>query len=252
MKKRALSLLLALVMTLTLAAPVLARDDTETIFSNINSEVDEVGSPALRIITLKDATTWSYNDASDGCGMFELIGARLDNYSGAESTNGGEITNNFDNGYTCSSWALDEVRQADWIGIFPDSLRHVDLRENIMRAEFAAVSVNTYVLLARQTVQPYSPNPFSNTNDADVLRAYAAQLTDGMGGGKFSPNTLLTREQGATMLARAYKHALYPDYTLARDDEFQLEYSRPAFFDDDESISDTPPEMPAGNGGQKI
>ena len=328
MKKRTLSLLLALLTALTLMTPALARDDTETIFGNINYEVDEVGSPALRRITLKDTarpievvrvttfhwnqgvgtdapgkisiieytqqngtwkqdqvvgtwnaegrnirgienvywdaypdfvmlpghsyvikpsdtSTWSYNDASDGCGMFEVIGARLDNFNDAGNTNGNTgnntLPNNFDNGYQCSGWALDEVRQADYIGIFPDSLRYADLTQPITRAEFAAVSVNLYVLLAQRMVEPYSPNPFTDTSDRDVLRAYAAQLTDGTGNGKFSPNAQLTREQGATMLARAYKHAIYPDYTLVKDDTnnktYPLSYSRPAFFDDDGDIS---------------
>lgn len=194
------------------------------------------------IVQPSDTSTWSYNEASQNHGMFELHGYYLRNFNDAGNTNGSTgITNNFDNGYKCSDWAQDEVRQADQIGIFPDSLRHVDLTQPITRAEFAAVSVNLYVLLAQQMVEPYSPNPFTDTSDRDVLRAYAAQLTDGTGNGKFSPNAQLTREQGATMLARAYKHAIYPDYTLAKDDTnnktYPLSYSRPAFFDDDGDIS---------------
>ena len=56
--------------------------------------------------------------------------------------------NNFDNGYQCSGWALDEVRQADFLGIFPESLRTADLTKPITRAEFAGVSVNTYIRMA--------------------------------------------------------------------------------------------------------
>lgn len=321
--KKVMSFLLAFAIVFSMASPALARDDTQTLYTNMNSDPVLSGPSKLKqirlnddrdpvevvrittyhwnnglgtdrpgkisvwegdqklgewqaegrnyfglenvywdaypdlvmmpghsyIIKVSDLSTWSYNEASGNCGMFELIGAYLPNFNSAGTTtpatpsqtgNTG-ITNNFDNGYKCSSWALDEVRQADYIGIFPDALRHVDLTQPITRAEFAAVSVNTYVLLAKRMVEPYSPNPFSDTNDRDVLRAYAAQLTDGTGGGKFSPNEKLTREQGATMLARAYKHTIYPEYTLARDDtnnkNFPLSYSRPAFFDDDSDIS---------------
>ena len=146
--------------------------------------------------------------------------------------------NNFDNGYQSSGWAQDEVRQADFLGIFPDSLRRADLTQPITRAEFAGVAVNAYVRMAKRTVEPFSPNPFSDTDDRDVLRAYAAQIVSGTGGGAFSPNDNLTREQGAAMLSRAYKHTIYPEYTLAEDSRFPLSYSRPAFFEDDADISD--------------
>ena len=148
------------------------------------------------------------------------------------------ITNDFDHGYKCSAWAEDEVKQADFIGIFPDSLRHADLTQPITRAEFAAVSVNMYCRMANTTVEPYSPNPFTDTNDRDVLRAYTVGITGGTGGTSFSPNINLTREQGATMLTRAYKRMIYPDWTLATDSQFPLSYSRPAFFADDAEISD--------------
>ena len=98
--------------------------------------------------------------------------------------------------------------------------------------------MNTYVRMSKRMVEPYSPNPFTDTNDTDILRAYAAQLTGGTGGTNFSPDMNLTREMGATMLARAYKKTIYPDYTLATDSQYPLSYSRPAFFADDAEISE--------------
>ena len=184
---------------------------------------------------IKDSghSTWSQNETSENCGMFELRGAFQ-----PKSDSAPPKENNFDNGYRCSDWALDEVKQADFIGIFPDSLRNVDLTQPITRAEFAAVSVNMYCRKANTTVEPYSPNPFTDTNDRDVLRAYAVGITAGTGGTSFSPNINLTREQGATMLTRAYKRMIYPEWTLATDSQFPLSYSRPAFFEDDADISD--------------
>ena len=127
--------------------------------------------------------------------------------------------------------------QSDFVGIFPDSLRSADLTLPITRAEFAAVSVNTFVRMAQMAVEPYSPNPFTDTSDRDVLRAYAAGITSGVTATTFNPNANLTREQGAVMLARAYKRLIYPEWTLARDAEFPLHYDRPAFFTDDALIS---------------
>ena len=145
--------------------------------------------------------------------------------------------NNFDNGYQCSGWALDVVRQADFLGIFPESLRTADLTKPITRAEFAGVSVNAYVRMAKRAVEPAGPSPFTDTDDVDVLRAYAAQIVSGTGNNTFSPDATLTREQGATMLGRVCKHIIFPEYTLSEDARFTLIYSRPAFFDDDEEIS---------------
>ena len=188
------------------------------------------------IVKPSDKSTWSYNETSKNQGMFELYGNYQKNAATGNPSSG--ITNDFDHGYKCSAWAEDEVKQADFIGIFPDSLRHVDLTQPITRAEFAAVSVNTYVRMSKRMVEPYSPNPFTDTNDTDILRAYAAQLTGGTGGTNFSPDMNLTREMGATMLARAYKKTIYPDYTLATDSQYPLSYSRPAFFADDAEISE--------------
>lgn len=140
--------------------------------------------------------------------------------------------------YQCSPWAKEAVERAVALGILPDSLATANLTKPVTRAEFAAVSVNTYAHMSKKTVQPCNPNPFNDTDDVDVLRAYNAQLTDGTGDGAFSPKENLTREAGATMLARAYKHVIYPGYTLANDATFTLWYSRPAFFADDGAISD--------------
>lgn len=186
------------------------------------------------IVRPSDKSTWSYNETSKNQGMFELYG----NYQKNAANSSSGITNDFDHGYKCSAWAEDEVKQADFIGIFPDSLRHVDLTRPITRAEFAAVSVNMYCRKANTTVEPYSPNPFTDTGDPDVLRAYAIGITGGTGGTNFSPDINLTREMGATMLARAYKKIIYPGWTLATDGQYPLSYSRPAFFADDAEISD--------------
>jgi len=195
------------------------------------------------VIEPSDTSEWSYNESSNNQGMFEVLGNYLPNFNAAGTTDSGSTSsgsggeNNNNNGYRCSGWALDEVRQSDFLGIFPESLRRADLKQPITRAEFAGVAVNTYVRMTKQAVEPYSPNPFTDTSDRDVLRAYAAQITGGTSVNTFSPDANLTREMGATMLARAYKHAIYPGYTLSQDADFPLSYSRPAFFDDDSSIS---------------
>ena len=50
-------------------------------------------------------------------------------------------------------------------------------------------------------------NPFTDTNDEYVLKAYALGITFGTSETTFTPNAEITREQMATMLTRALNKA---------------------------------------------
>jgi hypothetical protein len=136
-----------------------------------------------------------------------------------------------------STWAEEELRRAAELGLIPESLMNADFTKPITRAEFAAVSVKTYEALSKTTAVPESVNPFTDTNDSEVLKAYNLGITDGVGAGKFEPNTVLNREQAATMLARVFKKYSMSGWTLKTDGEYTLEYTKPAAFSDDEKIS---------------
>jgi hypothetical protein len=136
-----------------------------------------------------------------------------------------------------SSWAEDELKKAEALGLIPPSLMGADLTKPITRAEFAAVSVKAYEALSETAAAPISDNPFSDTSDAEVLKAYNVGITDGVGNGRFEPNTLLNREQAATMLARVYKKVSLSGWTLKTDSQFSLKFTKPAAFDDDSKIS---------------
>ena len=55
-----------------------------------------------------------------------------------------------------------------------------------------------------EKIAPAAENPFTDTNDPDVLRAAAAGFVSGIGDGKFAPDSPVTREQAAVMLSRVY------------------------------------------------
>ena len=105
----------------------------------------------------------------------------------------------------CSPWAVDYMRQAGDVGLIPPVLDDQDLTQNITRAEFAAVAVRLYEALTGAPVDYWGPNPFSDTSNYDVMRAYGLGVVNGMGDGTFAPDANLTREQAVTMLGRVYE-----------------------------------------------
>ncbi|MBQ4517350.1 MAG: S-layer homology domain-containing protein [Clostridia bacterium] len=136
----------------------------------------------------------------------------------------------------CSDWAKEELDQANDLWVIPDSLLDVDLTQPITRLEFAAISVKAYEQLSGMTAWPAS-NPFTDTDDPEVLKALNVGITTGVSADKFDPNALLTREQIATMLTRVLKKSLFPNWTIKTDSDFALSYTKPLPFDDDDQIS---------------
>ncbi|MDR3277915.1 MAG: DUF6273 domain-containing protein, partial [Oscillospiraceae bacterium] len=106
------------------------------------------------------------------------------------------------------------------------------------RAEFAAVAVKVYENLGNTTAIPVVNNPFTDTKDVEVLKAYNVGITSGTAADKFSPDVLLNREQCATMLTRVFKRVTLAGWTLDTDENFTLTYTKPALFADDAKISD--------------
>ncbi|MCL2059320.1 MAG: S-layer homology domain-containing protein [Oscillospiraceae bacterium] len=131
---------------------------------------------------------------------------------------------------------MDEIIVAIEKGLIPVTIDS-DLTKPITRAEFAAVSVKTYEALSGVKAIPAVNNPFMDTNDVDVLKAYNVGITIGVSPTLFDPLILLNREQAATMLTRVFKKVSMTGWTLATDDQFNLLYYMPAPFVDDQYIS---------------
>ena len=137
-----------------------------------------------------------------------------------------------------AGWAKDEIKKAEEMGLIPDSIKGKDLTKPITRAEFAAVSVKVYENLSGVAALPAVINPFTDTKDIEVLKAYNVGITKGMSDTTFEPDKLLDRETAATMLTRVFKRVTIPGWTLAADGQFTLPYEKPAKFADDAKISD--------------
>ena len=135
-----------------------------------------------------------------------------------------------------SNWAKKELAEAQERGLIPECLESQDLSKPINRAEFAAVSVKVYEELTNVSAKA-GANPFKDTRDAEVLKAYAIGITNGTSPSTFSPNVILNREQAATMLTRILKKAADSSWTLDTDTRYSLVYTRGALFADNAEIS---------------
>lgn len=137
-----------------------------------------------------------------------------------------------------SEWAKEEITKAEKLELIPEILDGKDLTDEITRAEFAAVAIRVYENLSGSVATPAVINPFTDTKDIDVLKAYNIEAVVGTSATTYSPDDLLNREQLATMLTRVFKKKYIPNWTLSTDSRFALNYEKPTLFTDDESISD--------------
>ena len=86
----------------------------------------------------------------------------------------------------------------------------------ITREEFCELAVLLYEKVTDTAASPAPSNPFTDTTNSQILKAYALGITTGTSTTTFSPKTLINREQCAAMLFRAIK-AIAPaaDYSVA-------------------------------------
>lgn len=137
-----------------------------------------------------------------------------------------------------SEWAGTTVEKAEQLGLIPDALKGSDMTKPITRKEFAAVCVKLYEKLSSEFATPAVKNPFSDTKDAEVLKAYNADITSGIAADKFGPDIILNREQAATMLTRVFKKVFVEGWTLKEDGKYTFNYTMPTKFADDANISE--------------
>lgn len=137
-----------------------------------------------------------------------------------------------------SAWAEPELERAQELGLIPAALAGADLTGPVTRAEFAAVAVRVYEVLTGTEALAAAVNPFVDTDDVEVLKAFSTELAVGLSETEFAPDALLNREQAATILTRVFKKVNLPNWTWAADADFELDFDEPNRFVDDDLISD--------------
>jgi len=115
-----------------------------------------------------------------------------------------------------SGWAQAEVAKAETLGLIPTRLVGADLTKPATREEFCEIAVLLYEGKKGAAAAPVSPNPFTDTTNPNLLKAYNLQITSGMTPTTFSPGTSISREQVAVMFRNTIR-ALYPaeDFSTA-------------------------------------
>jgi len=98
-----------------------------------------------------------------------------------------------------SEWARDAVSRAVSLGLVPQTLQSQYIQDTT-RAEFCALAT---ALCEKGTGKKIDGRvTFSDTQDVNVAKMASLGVVLGTSPGKFTPNTSLTREQAATVLAR--------------------------------------------------
>ena len=141
-----------------------------------------------------------------------------------------------------SDWADLELQEAYENDLIPDVLMGKDMTGRITRGEFAAVAVKLYEALSGNRMIIAMDAPFTDISSSAerlyILKAYNYNIVNGISATEYKPDSLLTREQMATMLTRVYKKFEWPAYTISTDSQYPLDYRTSKKFADDALISD--------------
>ena len=98
-----------------------------------------------------------------------------------------------------SAWAAEHVQRAITLNLVPANLQSA-YTQAATRAEFAALAVALYETITGNEIT--GRVTFTDTTDVNVQKLAYLGVVDGMGDGTFAPNSQLTREQAAVLLAR--------------------------------------------------
>ena len=105
-----------------------------------------------------------------------------------------------------SAWAQSDVNLALNDNLLDTALLGGDYTKPISRLQFCSVAVRLAEELTGKSITPAAANTFTDTNNAYVLKAYAAGITTGTSTSAFSPNDTLTRQQMAAFLYRTLRY----------------------------------------------
>jgi hypothetical protein len=124
-----------------------------------------------------------------------------------------------------SNWAVSEVESARENNLVPVNLLN-DYQTQITREEFSEMAVMLYEALSGEIARNQSQNPFTDTSNPEVLKAYDLGIVKGFGDGTFRPDRTITREEIAALLFRTLEKVdstiTQGTYTIGFSDRAQI------------------------------
>lgn len=104
-----------------------------------------------------------------------------------------------------SKWATPELQKANDAGLIPDIIKGADMTKAITREEFATLAVRLYEKVTGTAATAATSNPFADTQNPEVLKAYKLGIVKGISATTFVPKNLTNREQVAAMLSQTIR-----------------------------------------------
>lgn len=134
-----------------------------------------------------------------------------------------------------STWAETELKKANESGLIPEILQGADMTKPITREEFAELALVLYEKTSGKLAEAAAVNPFTDTENPQILKALNIGVTQGTSATTFSPKVLINREQCATMLFRTIK-AIDQAMTPAPEGDYSIDGIKD--FPDQKNISE--------------
>ena len=105
-----------------------------------------------------------------------------------------------------SDWAMAEIYEAQNINLVPEKVQG-EYRSSLTREEFCELAVKLYRVLNEEEAILPEGNPFTDTQNTEVIIANNLGIVNGIGEGKFAPNNMVAREEVSVMVYRTLQVA---------------------------------------------
>lgn len=103
-------------------------------------------------------------------------------------------------------WAVERVESAIRLELMPECLEGQDLRAEMTRAEFAALTVKLYEAMSGKLAEVPKQKSLPGHPGPGGAEGLWAGVRDGADGGHFRRRGAVTREQAAVMLTAVYQY----------------------------------------------
>ena len=189
----------------------------KVIYNNIFYYKDNAFTESTEILKIKDGGygVFSINGSEIIEPIFESIKKIDNNTFECIYNNKPYILKKYNNLYinqtainNVDSWAKESVEKAIKLNLVSQNLQ-LKLTSNITREEFCEILIKLYEEKTGFEINIDNKNPFVDTDNKYVLKAYSLGIVSGKSKNKFEPNMYITREESAVILSNIIKKMEY-------------------------------------------